>query len=166
MARWPSGKAEACKAFIPGSNPGLASSKLTTPASAGVSFCRARPCLLEFWIASLKSAKNLYFRHRFFCKIRQINRFFDVFRHNLQILCRSQARSNYVVTRTTDLKYMSLKNTSCLSKASQTWREKPANSSDMVRFSGKSFRLGEKIRLRESVCETNFEIGLRLEKSA
>ena len=25
-ARWPSGKAEACKAFIPGSNPGLASS--------------------------------------------------------------------------------------------------------------------------------------------
>ena len=24
-ARWPSGKAEACKAFIPGSNPGLAS---------------------------------------------------------------------------------------------------------------------------------------------
>ena len=25
MARWPSGKAEACKAFIPGSNPGLAS---------------------------------------------------------------------------------------------------------------------------------------------
>ena len=42
MARWPSGKAEACKAFIPGSNPGLASSELTTPASAGVSFCRAR----------------------------------------------------------------------------------------------------------------------------
>ena len=41
MARWPSGKAEACKAFIPGSNPGLASSELTTPASAGVSFCRA-----------------------------------------------------------------------------------------------------------------------------
>ena len=38
MARWPSGKAEACKAFIPGSNPGLASSELTTPASAGVSF--------------------------------------------------------------------------------------------------------------------------------
>ncbi len=26
-ARWPSGKAEACKAFIPGSNPGLASSE-------------------------------------------------------------------------------------------------------------------------------------------
>ena len=48
MARWPSGKAEACKAFIPGSNPGLASSELTTPASAGVSFCRARaPALAE-----------------------------------------------------------------------------------------------------------------------
>ena len=28
MARWPSGKAEACKAFIPGSNPGLASNEL------------------------------------------------------------------------------------------------------------------------------------------
>ena len=27
MARWPSGKAEACKAFIPGSNPGLASKR-------------------------------------------------------------------------------------------------------------------------------------------
>ena len=25
MATWPSGKAEACKAFIPGSNPGVAS---------------------------------------------------------------------------------------------------------------------------------------------
>ena len=29
MARWPSGKAEACKAFIPGSNPGLASNART-----------------------------------------------------------------------------------------------------------------------------------------
>ena len=28
-ARWPSGKAEACKAFIPGSNPGLASNANT-----------------------------------------------------------------------------------------------------------------------------------------
>ena len=34
----------------------------------------------------LKSAKNLYLSHRFFCKIRQIHRFFNVFRQNLQIL--------------------------------------------------------------------------------
>ena len=95
LARWPSGKAEACKAFIPGSNPGLASSELTTPASAGVSFFGARPCLLEFWIASLKSAKSLYLRHRFFDKIRQINRFFYIFRQKLQILCGNQARSNW-----------------------------------------------------------------------
>ena len=99
MARWPSGKAEACKAFIPGSNPGLASSELTTPASAGVSFCRARPCLLEFWIASLKSAKNLYLRHRFFDKIRQIHRFFYLFRQKLQILCRNQAHPSVHLAR-------------------------------------------------------------------
>ena len=103
MARWPSGKAEACKAFIPGSNPGLASSKLTTPASAGASFLlRVHFCLNS-----------------------------------------SQT---------------SLKSTSCLSKFTQTWREKPANSSDMVCFSGKSFRHGEKIRLHESVHKTNLEI--------
>ncbi|EWC92962.1 hypothetical protein HMPREF1492_0562 [Atopobium sp. BS2] len=34
----------------------------------------------------LKSAKNLYLRHRFFTEIRQIHRFFDDFRQNLQIL--------------------------------------------------------------------------------
>jgi len=28
------------------------------------------------WTTRLKSAKNLYLRHRFFCKIRQIHRFF------------------------------------------------------------------------------------------
>ena len=43
-------------------------------------------------------------------------------------------------------KFLSLKAASCLSKFTQTWREKSANSSDMVYFSGKSFRLGEKIR--------------------
>ena len=48
----------------------------------------------------------------------------------------------------------SLKSSSCLSKTAQTWREKPANSSDMTRFSGKSFRLGEKIRLHGSVHDT------------
>ncbi len=38
MARWPSGKAEACKAFIPGSNPGLASrTAMPTVAGGGTS---------------------------------------------------------------------------------------------------------------------------------
>ena len=40
----------------------------------------------------LKRAKNLYLRHRFFNKIRQIHRFFAAFRQMLQILCRNQAR--------------------------------------------------------------------------
>jgi len=44
--------------------------------------------------ACLKSAKNLYLRHRFFDKIRQIHRFFDIFRQKLQILCRNQARTS------------------------------------------------------------------------
>ena len=39
----------------------------------------------------LKCAKNLYLSYRFFYKIRQIHRFFDAFRQNLQILCRNQA---------------------------------------------------------------------------
>jgi len=43
---------------------------------------------LEFKVC-LKSAKNLYLSHRFFCKIRQIHRFFNVFRQNLQILSRN-----------------------------------------------------------------------------
>jgi hypothetical protein len=50
---------------------------------------------------------------------------------------------------------MSLKTASSLSKTAQTWREKPANSSDMTRFSGESLRLGEKIRLHKSARETN-----------
>ena len=54
--------------------------------------------------------------------------------------------------------FASLKTSSCLSKFTQTWREKPANSSDLVHFSGKSFRHGEKIRLHESVHRTNLEI--------
>jgi len=50
---------------------------------------------------------------------------------------------------------MSLKTASSLSKTAQTWREKPAKHSDLVHFSGKSFRLGEKIRLHKSAHETN-----------
>jgi len=40
----------------------------------------------------LKSAKNLCFGYRFFAEIRQIHRFFYVFRQSSQILCRNQAR--------------------------------------------------------------------------
>ena len=50
--------------------------------------------------------------------------------------------------------FLSLNAASCLSKFTQTWREKPANSSDLVHFSGKSLRYGEKIRLHESVHDT------------
>ena len=49
---------------------------------------------------------------------------------------------------------LSLKNASCLSKTAQTWRGKPANCSDLVNFSGKSFRHGEKIRLHVNAHET------------
>ena len=51
----------------------------------------------------LKSAKNLYLRYRFFVKIRQIHRFFYVFRQKLQILCRNQAHSRSSLPRTTRL---------------------------------------------------------------
>ena len=51
----------------------------------------------------------------------------------------------------------SLKSTSYLSKTAQTWREKPANSSDSVHFSGKSFRHGEKIRLDESAHDATLD---------
>ena len=51
----------------------------------------------------------------------------------------------------------SLKSTSCLSKFAQTWREKPAKHSDLAHFSGKSFRLGEKIRLHGSAHEPHLD---------
>ena len=51
----------------------------------------------------------------------------------------------------------SLKSASYLSKFAQTWLEKPANSSDLVHFSGKSFRLGEKIRLDESAHDATLD---------
>ena len=73
-------------------------------------------------IARLKSAKNLYLQHRFFAEIRREK------------------------DRLRGPEFLSLKAASCLSKFTQTWREKSANSSDMVYFSGKSFRHGEKIR--------------------
>jgi len=40
-----------------------------------------------------------------------------------------------------------LKSASCLSKITQTWREKSANSSDAMHFSGKLLRPVEQIRL-------------------
>ena len=68
------------------------------------------------------------------------------------------AEIRHVLTRVLSPNFTSLKPPPCLSKFAQTWREKPANSSDMVLFSGKSFRHGEKIRLHESVHKTNLEI--------
>ena len=50
-----------------------------------------------------------------------------------------------------DPNFVSLKTTSSLSETAQTWREKPANSSDMVRFSGKLFRHDNKTRLLRCV---------------
>ena len=41
----------------------------------------------------LKSTKNLCLGHRFFDEIRQIHRFFYIFRQKVQILCRNQART-------------------------------------------------------------------------
>jgi len=49
----------------------------------------------------LKSTKNLCMEHRFFDEIRQIHRFFYVFRQKLQILCRNQARSGRLSCRHT-----------------------------------------------------------------
>ena len=60
---------------------------------------------------------------------------------------------------------MSLKTASSLSKTAQTWREKPANSSDMVRFSGKSFRHGEKIRLHGGQSRARFKARLKSAKN-
>ena len=41
-AKWPSGKAEACKAFTPGSNPGAASIAVSTDVPWGRPFCIGR----------------------------------------------------------------------------------------------------------------------------
>ena len=55
--------------------------------------------------------------------------------------------TTHVLTRVLSPNFASLKPPPCLSKFTQTWREKPANSSDMVRFSGKLFRHDDNIRL-------------------
>ena len=49
-----------------------------------------------------------------------------------------------------------------LNKITQIRREKQANYSDMVSKSGKSFRLGEKIRLSSSVSREKNALGARL----
>ena len=72
----------------------------------------------------LKSAKNLYLGHRIFNKIRQIHRFFDIFRQILQILCRNQARSG--------LALRSRAAVACCRhapSAQPVWRETPSTSS-------------------------------------
>jgi len=53
--------------------------------------------------------------------------------------------------------FLSLKAASCLNKFTQTWRENPANSSDMVCFSGESFRHGEKIRLHGGAISSTLQ---------
>ena len=42
-AKWPSGKAEACKAFTPGSNPGVASNTH----SKGIAYCAIPFCFTQ-----------------------------------------------------------------------------------------------------------------------
>ena len=49
---------------------------------------------------------------------------------------------------------LSLKSASSLRKTAQTWRGNPANCSDLTQYSGKLFRLGEKIRLHEGARKT------------
>ena len=46
---------------------------------------------------------------------------------------------------------LSLKTAPCLSKTAQTWREKQANSTDMMSFSGKLLRHDNKTRLLHCV---------------
>ena len=46
--------------------------------------------LRDLVCTSLKSAKNLYLRYRFFDKIRQIHRFFDVFRLEFSLQVQQQ----------------------------------------------------------------------------
>ncbi len=68
-----------------------------------------------------------------FTYLGKIHRFFDEIRR-MKIGC---AAPNFA----------SLKTAPCLSKTAQTWREKPANSSDMVSFSGRLLRHDNKTRL-------------------
>ncbi len=64
MAKWPSGKAEACKAFTPGSNPGFASrNRSGRPSGRPVSFCascaeRAHPSERAISVGSLLRTRN------------------------------------------------------------------------------------------------------------
>ncbi len=62
MARWPSGKAEACKAFTPGSNPGLASIQDQGTRSGGCPFSCADACVAAL-VLHLKPAIALHSCH-------------------------------------------------------------------------------------------------------
>ena len=87
----------------------------------------------------LKSAKNLYLRHRFFCKIRQIHRFFCNFRQKLQILCRNQARESWGKSR------RKLEQSRWIHEPEMNTKSEQKHS-DTTRKTGKSLRHGEKIR--------------------
>ena len=92
-----------------------------------------------FCCTRLKSAKNLYLRHRFFCKIRQIHRFFCNFRQKLQILCRNQARGSWGKSRRKLEQSRRIYEPEMHTKSEQKY-------SDKARKTGKSLRHGEKIR--------------------
>ena len=87
----------------------------------------------------LKSAKNLYLRHRFFNEIRQIHRFFCNFRQKLQILCRNQARESWGKSRRKLEQSRRIYEPEMHVKSEQKY-------SDKARKTGKSLRHGEKIR--------------------
>ena len=87
----------------------------------------------------LKSAKNLYLSHRFFNKIRQIHRFFCIFRQKLQILCRNQARGSWVKSRRKLEQSRWIYEPEIDTKSEQKY-------SDKARKTGKSLKHGEKIR--------------------
>ena len=107
-------------------------------ASAAASARVSRQALLTNNVR-LKSAKNLYFRHRFFNKIRQIHRFFCIFRQKLQILCRNQARESWGKSRRKLEQSRWIHEPEMNTKSEQKY-------SDKARKTGKSLRHGEKIR--------------------
>ena len=92
-----------------------------------------------FCCVRLKSAKNLYLRHRFFNEIRQIHRFFCNFRQKLQILCRNQARESWGKSRRKLEQSRRIYEPEMHVKSEQKY-------SDKARKTGKSLRHGEKIR--------------------
>ena len=97
------------------------------------------PDVPVFCCVRLKSAKNLYLRHRFFYKIRQIHRIFDAFRQNPQNLLRNQAREELGQVSLNSRAAHWIYEPEIHTKSEQKY-------SDKARKTGKSLRHGEKIR--------------------